>query len=230
MHLWLVGAALAAEPDLSGVNVALGAGLTQTVDLPYYTGGASRLAPLVRLHVGPRVLAELSGGAGRVREQDVRQEWEPDEESGPLLADYEQIDIEGWRWSAGGRLAVRLGGGDVHHYAGASGTYGRRSSVGPWYQEVPTEDLTALEPGEVGERTETAHEYAVAVGWTAVHWVTERVSLSAGLDVPLYGLGHRETAERSNGTIPDLEDSLDVDHEQELGGAPVATLAVHLRL
>jgi hypothetical protein len=230
MLVWLLlGAALAAEPDLSGVNVALGVGWSDAVELPGLVT-TPRVSPLVRLHLGRHVLAELSAGAGRTREQDLRETWEPDEESEPFLTSYDEYRIEGWRWTAGGRLAVRVGGEAVHHYVGLAGTAGRGSAVGPWYQEVPTEDLLGQEPAEVGERTETDREYGVAVGWTAVHWVTDRISLSAGLDLPIYGVDHREIDERSDGTVPDLRETHDVDREEELGGAPVARLALHLRL
>ncbi len=225
---WMVAtAAWAADPDLSGVHLALGGGLQTS--LGAFTEAAPPMESSVRLHLGPAWIAEISAAGGRFRERRRYEDFEQDEEGELALDRLDDYDMTGWRASGGLRLQGRIRHRDgIDAYLGVAASRAVSNLSGPLLRDIPDAEGLTLVPAEVGTEAETRHLTAVSASFTAVHWATERIAVSGRFELPVYSLERR--IETSDVEIPLLETSRDEYHDESFGGAPIVGLWVHLRL
>lgn len=223
--LLLPFAALAAEPDLNGVHLALGAGVaTRATPDEALLGSVS---PALRVHLGPAWMVEALASGGVIRQSDT---FTYDLADGSDANDGDTEEVRGWTAAAEGRISRR-----VFHvpaldvYAGLGATWERLEASGDLSEPVIDEETGEVTSTVVG-RVETAStELSGEVTVTLVRWITEDVSLSGLVTVPVFERAWTMEEEYLGEGDAAVLDAVNEDLDTFVGATPVVGLYAHVR-
>ncbi len=222
------GLAHAADPDLAGVHLALGAGLTTSVGTTNPPTSPAEVG--IRLHVGPRWILELGAAGGITRDDDLRASYARSGED-TVVTRHDETDLSGWSAAAGLRARFRVDPkGPVGLYVGLGGSYVVDASSGPLLEEVEDPDTEEATVEEIGRQEVTGNGVAIDASLAAVHWVTDRVALSGTLTVPFAAWESSTTRDIDTTGSQEYESDVVTSSRAIYGFYPQVGVYVHVRL
>lgn len=225
--LLLPAPARAEEPNLEGVHLALGVGL-ESAALGYSPGIDATSG--VRIHVGPRLVVDLGGGAGLTTEYEMSRDEALNDAGSPVLEYGGGSDLEGLTAAGFARVLYRVNrAGPVGFHLGVGAGHEVASLEGPYFDDVEDPESGEATLEEVGTYEETQATSTADLTLEAIHWVTPRLALSGVVTASVYERRSRNwQVQRTDGEQG--YGHSDNESDTFLGFRPEVGLALHLLL